>query len=210
MDHKLSNNNDDLSPFQSSRRHFLSRAGTGLGVAALGSLLPGCLGSSDAGLAGLGQKLSTHHVAKAKRIIYLFQSGGPAQMELFDYKPLLTERKGEELPDSVRMGQRLTGMTADQKAFPLQGNRYDFKQHGQSGAWVSDLLPHTSKIVDDLGDLDGPDDKIRGVFFTILNRFPSDDEIKIGREMMEDFGEDDGISDLTWALMNSPEFLFIQ
>lgn len=150
MDHNLLNNNDALSPFQSSRRHFLSKTGTGLGVAALASILPGCLGSSDSPLSGLGPKLATHHVAKAKRIIYLFQSGGPAQMELFDYKPLLNERKGEELPDSVRMGQRLTGMTANQTAFPLQGNRYDFKQYGQSGAWVSDLLPHTSKIVDDL------------------------------------------------------------
>ena len=137
----------NFSPIQMTRRHFLSRSGTGLGVAALSALLPGC-GPTAASLSDL--QLVTHHTAKAKRIIYLFQSGGPAQMELFDYKPLLTERAGEELPASVRMGQRLTGMTANQASFPLQAAKWKFNQHGQSGAWVSEILPYTSKIVDDL------------------------------------------------------------
>ncbi len=139
---------DNFSPLQLSRRAFLAKASSGVGLAALGSLLPGCLGRTDS----LSMSPSTlpHHFPTAKRVIYLFQSGGPAQMELFDYKPLLKERENEDLPESVRMGQRLTGMTANQKAFPLKGAVHEFKQYGQSGAWVSDLLPHTSKIVDDL------------------------------------------------------------
>ena len=141
---------DDLNPVQMTRRHFLSRTGTGIGVAALSSLLPGCLSSSQASLSASGNALMPHFAPRAKRIIYLFQSGGPAQMELFDYKPLLKERMGEDLPASVRMGQRLTGMTANQAAFPLQAANWEFRQHGQSGTWVSDILPHTAKIVDDL------------------------------------------------------------
>jgi hypothetical protein len=89
-------------------------------------------------------------VPKAKRIIYLFQSGGPSQIDLFDYKPLLNQKQAEELPDSVRRGQRLTGMSANQATLPLAGTAFKFKQHGQSGAWISDLLPHTSEIADEL------------------------------------------------------------
>ncbi|MBK5278267.1 MAG: DUF1501 domain-containing protein [Bacteroidia bacterium] len=92
----------------------------------------------------------THFAPKAKRVIYLFQSGAPSQLELFDYKPLLSKMQGEELPDSVRNGQRLTGMTANQKSLPLIGSFSGFKQHGQNGAWLGDLLPFTSKIVDDI------------------------------------------------------------
>ncbi len=88
--------------------------------------------------------------ARAKRVIYLFQSGAPSQFETFDYKPELARMAGKELPDSVRQGQRLTGMTAAQSSFPLVPSKYGFKQYGQSGAWVSELLPHTSKIVDRL------------------------------------------------------------
>lgn len=141
------------NPFELTRRAFLSRAGTGLGVAALSSLLPGCFGGSGVNTeasVGSGVLGGLHHLAKAKRVIYLFQSGGPAQMELFDYKPLLRKREGEDLPDSIRNGQRLTGMTANQKAFPLKGAIKAFKQYGASGAWVSDLMPYTAKIVDDL------------------------------------------------------------
>jgi hypothetical protein len=87
---------------------------------------------------------------KAKRVIYLFQNGAPSQIESFDYKPKLKEMVGQELPDSVRGAQRLTGMTANQSSFPLVGSFADFKQYGQSGAWVSDLFPYTSRIVDDL------------------------------------------------------------
>src|SRR6266567_2208277 len=91
-----------------------------------------------------------HFPPKARRVIYLFQSGGPSQIELFDYKPRLQEFQGTDLPSSVRMGQRLTAMSATQSSFPMVPSRYSFQQHGQSGAWVSELLPHTARIADDL------------------------------------------------------------
>lgn len=149
---KNKHNLEDFSPMQLSRRAFLSTAGTGVGLAALSTLLPGCLGQSSLDASSFSPHLlnQPHHLPKAKRVIYLFQSGGPAQMELFDYKPLLREREGQELPDSIRGGQRLTGMTANQKAFPLKGAVHDFRQYGESGAWVSDLLPYTAKIADEL------------------------------------------------------------
>ena len=91
-----------------------------------------------------------HFTPKAKRIIYLFQSGGPSQLDLYDYKPLLNQRHGEQLPDSVRGGQRLTGMSGNQSSIPIAGSPFKFSQHGRSGAWYSELLPHTAKIADDL------------------------------------------------------------
>ena len=91
-----------------------------------------------------------HFAPKAKRVIYLFQSGGPSQLELFDHKPQLEKFRGQDLPDSVRRGQRLTGMTAYQSSFPTAPSIYKFAQHGQSGATLSELLPHTAKIADDL------------------------------------------------------------
>ncbi len=135
-----------------NRRHFLSRSSLGIGSLALGSLL-GCGSRTESSIAAgapLGILDKTHLPGKAKRVIYLFQSGGPSQIDLFDYKPLLTKMHGEELPASVRMGQRLTGMTSSQKTKPLTSSIYAFKQHGQSGAWISDLMPHTAKIADDL------------------------------------------------------------
>ena len=87
---------------------------------------------------------------KAKRVIWLFQSGGPSQMELFDYKPQLTKWRGQDLPASIVKGQRLTSMTSNQEAFPVVDSFFKFEQHGESGAWVSELLPHTAKIVDDI------------------------------------------------------------
>ena len=122
----------------------------GLGAAALSKLfypkwLPGIQHPGNGGILD-----NLHFSPKIKRVIYLFQSGGPAQMELFDYKPLLTKMDGEELPDSIRQGQRLTGMTSGQKSFPLVGSNFSFAQYGESGAWVSDLMPHTAKVVDEL------------------------------------------------------------
>src|SRR5262245_22912001 len=117
-----------------TRRSFLSSA---VGTAALASLLNESARGKEP-------------TAKAKRIIYLFQSGGPSQLDLFDYKPALSKRFAENLPDSVRKGQRLTGMTATQDSFPVAPSKYKFKQHGQSGAWVSELLPHTAGVVDEL------------------------------------------------------------
>ena len=137
---------------QMNRRHFLSRMSLGLGSMALGSLL-GCSSNAGTGpaidpMSGVLDKL--HFAPKAKRVIYLFQSGGPSQMDLFDYKPMLEKMHGEELPASVRMGQRLTGMTSGQSSFPLASSLFKFKQHGESGAWVSDLMPYTAEIADEL------------------------------------------------------------
>src|SRR5690606_10527752 len=135
-----------------SRRAFLNRFGMGLGALALGHIL-----NPTGAAAGLppaddrrGVLVQPHVPPKAKRFIYLFQSGGPSQMDLFDYKPLLNEMNGQDLPDSVRQGQRLTGMSANQASLPLAGSIFKFAQHGKSGAWVSDLLPHTAGVVDDL------------------------------------------------------------
>ncbi len=101
-------------------------------------------------LRGEGPGGLPHHAPKAKRIIYLFMSGGPSQMELFDYKPHLQKVAGEELPESIRGGQRLTGMTSTQASFPCVPSIFDFARQGESGAWVSELLPETAKIVDRL------------------------------------------------------------
>ena len=127
-----------------TRRHFFGRSATGLGIAGLAHLM-GQDAAAKGGLPGL-----PHIAPKAKHIIYLFQSGGPSQLDLFDYKPKLEQLHGTELPDSVRRGQRLTGMTASQKTFPVHKTWYEFNQHGESGAWVSELLPHTAKIADKL------------------------------------------------------------
>lgn len=132
------------------RRQFLTKTSLGLGSLALSSLLdPGNL-LARAGKSNLSGQNNIPLIPKAKRVIYLFQSGGPSQMELFDYKPLLNERFGQELPESIRAGQRLTGMTSSQNSFPLAGSVFDFAQYGQSGTWVSELMPHTAKIVDEL------------------------------------------------------------
>ena len=133
------------------RRDFLSKTTLGLGSLALSSLLnPTSLFGKSAADGGGGIINPLHFTPKAKRVIYLFQSGGPSQLETFDYKPTLRERVGQELPASIRDGQRLTGMTSGQKSFPLAGSVFDFTQYGKSGAWVSELMPHTAKIVDEL------------------------------------------------------------
>ena len=132
-----------------TRRRFLELSGSGIGAAALATLynedllaqVPNAVG----GLPGL-----PHFAPKAKRIIYLFQSGAPSQHELWDYKPKLAELRGTDLPPSVRGDQRLTAMTASQSSFPLVPSLFKFAQHGESRAWVSELMPHTAKIVDDL------------------------------------------------------------
>jgi len=133
-----------------NRRHFFGRVG--LGATALSALLneeslaaSGKDASATGGLPGL-----PHFAPKAKRVIYLFQSGAPSQLDLFDYKPQLAERHGTDLPDSIRQGQRLTGMTATQDHFPIAPTRFAFAQHGRSGAWLSELMPHTARMADEL------------------------------------------------------------
>jgi hypothetical protein len=138
-----------------SRRRFLTEISLGMGTAALASLLSPS--STFGGTGGAGATLEpelllgrAHFAPKAKRVIFLFQSGGPSQLDLFDYKPTLEKMHGIDLPESVRMGQRLTGMTSDQNRLPLVGSYFKFNQYGQSGAWVSELMPHTAEIVDEL------------------------------------------------------------
>jgi len=140
LDHRLSVN----------RRHFFGRVG--LGATALATLLneellaaPAKDASAAGGLPGL-----PHFAPKAKRVIYLFQSGAPSQLDLFDHKPQLAARHGTDLPDSIRQGQRLTGMTATQERFPIAPSRFRFAQHGRGGAWLSELLPHTARVADEL------------------------------------------------------------
>lgn len=124
----------------SNRRQFLSQSGVSLGTLALSSLLH-----------GTEDKQTIHHLPiKAKRIIYLFMHGGPSQLDLFDHKPDLRKYHGAELPTSVRGDQRLTGMTSGQASFPVTSSLYSFSRHGQSGAWVSEILPETAGIVDDI------------------------------------------------------------
>ena len=134
-----------------NRRQFFGRACCGIGGVALASLLDPALfaltetRTSTGGRAGL-----PHFAPRAKRVIYLFQSGAPAQMDLFDYKPALDDLHGSELPDSIRQGQRLTGMTSGQDSFPVARSHFAFAQHGESRTWVSELLPLTTRIVDEL------------------------------------------------------------
>ncbi|MAH66215.1 MAG: sulfatase [Phycisphaerae bacterium] len=132
-----------------TRRHFLSRASAGVGAMALASLGHGRVGPADDAARSIA-RLAPHFAPRAKRIIYLFQSGGPSQLDLFDHKPALQDRNGEELPDSVRQGQRLTGMSGNQASLPMAGAQFKFRRHGECGMWVSELLPRTAAIVDDL------------------------------------------------------------
>lgn len=136
------------------RRHFLTKTAMGMGSLALGSLFfsDKLLASSpeqammvNGGIPGL-----PHHAPRAKRIIYLFQAGGPSQLDLYDYKPRLSDMHGKDLPASIRGEQRLTGMSANQSIFPVTDSAFSFKQYGESRAWVSELMPHTAEVVDEL------------------------------------------------------------
>lgn len=144
---------DDMSQTADlTRRRLLKSAAAAMGSAALvgGSGLE-LLARGDPSLPDWNGVLAGPHLPpRARRMVYLFQSGGPSQIDLFDHKPLLQERNGIELPDSVRQGQRLTGMSGNQSTLPLAGAQFDFARHGECGAWVSELMPHTAKIVDKL------------------------------------------------------------
>ncbi|MEQ1861939.1 MAG: DUF1501 domain-containing protein [Chthoniobacteraceae bacterium] len=151
-DHAFLNLNADQR-FAITRRTFLQRSAGGIGLAALGSLV------GDA-------RANTHFAPKAKRIIYLFQSGAPSQMDLFDPKPGLEKHRGIDLPDSIRRGQRLTTMTSGQKTFPVAPSMFKFTQHGKGGAWMSELLPHLSGVADDLC-------VVRSMFTEAINHDPA-------------------------------------
>jgi hypothetical protein len=137
-----------------SRRNMLSRAGLGMGALALSQMLAAesraAAPTADATATTGGVLSGFHHAPKAKRVIFLFQSGGPSQMDLFDHKPLLNQLQGTELPSEIRQGQRLTGMSGNQSSLPLVGSPFKFQPAGESGLMLSELLPHTSAIADDL------------------------------------------------------------
>ena len=136
---------DDI--MQINRRQFFGQVGVGAAA------LAGLMGSAPLlGAAPKGATMSPlpHFAPKARRVIYLFQSGAPSQIDLFDHKPMLRDRQGEDLPESIRQGQRLTGMTSGQDAFPVASSKFKFKKYGESGCELSELLPHTSRVADDI------------------------------------------------------------
>ncbi|MCO6459366.1 MAG: DUF1501 domain-containing protein [Pirellulaceae bacterium] len=165
-----------MQPFEQylrlmTRRHFFGRAGLGLGTAALASLLPERQAAATGGLPGL-----PHFEPRAKRAIYLFMAGAPSQMDLLDYKPRMDELFDQDLPDSIRQGQRLTTMTSGQSRFPVAPSKFKFTQHGQQGTWVSELLPHTAKMVDDLAI-------VRSVYTEAINHDPAITYICTGHQL---------------------------
>ena len=133
-----------------TRRQLFGRAASGVGTAALASLVNPELFGADKTVAHPALPGFPNFAPKAKRIIYLHQSGAPSQMDLFDPKPQLADRFAQELPDSIRRGQRLTGMTSKQKTFPVAPSKFQFAQHGPNGTWLSELLPHTAKVVNEI------------------------------------------------------------
>jgi uncharacterized protein (DUF1501 family) len=158
-------------PLALTRRHFFKKAATGVGGLALTSLLGG---------RSFGSSLTSPQIPafapKAKRVIYLFQSGGPSHLELFDDKPLLREKHGQPLPDFVRGGQRLTGMSAQQSAIPLAGSQFAFARHGKSGQSISELLPYTAKVADEICI-------IRSMFTEAINHDPAITFFQTGSEL---------------------------
>ncbi len=159
-----------------TRRHFFQRATVGIGAAALASLIdPSRIGNSAA--AATGHSLSAPHFPpRAKRMIYLFMAGAPSQIDLLDYKPELASQFDKDLPDSIRMGQRITTMTSGQKRLPVAPSIYKFKQYGQAGAWVSELLTHTASVVDELAI-------VRTVHTEAINHDPAITYIQTGRQL---------------------------
>ena len=168
-------NHHDLfldSGFQINRRQFFGRSSLGLGTAAMAGLL-----NSD--LFGLSSPTQgMHHKATAKRVIYLFMSGGPSHIDMWDYKPRLNEEYGKDLPPEVRDGQRITGMTAGQKTLPLAPSKYEFTKcdNNDQGVWVSSLLPYTSKVVKDLC-------VVHGTFTEAINHDPAITYIQTGSQI---------------------------
>jgi hypothetical protein len=153
-----------------TRRHFFGRAASGIGIAALASLFQREGLAAATTLPGL-----PHFAPKAKRVIFLHQSGGPSQLDTLDYKPKLHSLKGTELPDSIRMGQRITGMTSGQSSLPVAASLFKFAQQGKSGMWMSELLPHTAKIADDIT-------VIRSVHTDAINHDPAITFIQSGSQ----------------------------
>ncbi|WP_145213365.1 DUF1501 domain-containing protein [Planctomycetes bacterium TBK1r] len=168
--------------FSTTRRHWLQQFGMGFGGIAAAHMLQRDLaaaapaGSHGPGIPSGGVVNPTHHAPKAKRVIYLFQAGGPSQLETWDYKPLLNEKQGEPLPDSVRQGQRLTGMSGNQAILPLAGSMYKFNRHGENGTWVSELMPHMAKQVDQIA-------VIKSMYTEAINHDPAITFLQTGNQL---------------------------
>ncbi len=173
---------------QMTRRHFFGRTGVSLGSAALAGLMAENVRGGEAGLTptptgGLSPSGVTgglpglpHFPPKARRAIYLHMNGGPSQMDLFDYKPAMGAMFDKDLPDSIRMGQRLTTMTSGQSRFPVAPSKFRFARHGQSGTWVSELLPYTSRLVDEFA-------LIKTVWTEAINHDPAVTYICTGNQL---------------------------
>jgi len=164
-----------------TRRHFFGRTATGIGAAALSGLLahdlqatPDALAAPNA-LATRGALPALHFPAKAKRVIYLFMSGGPSHIDLYDYKPQLRQHQGEELPASVRMGQRVTGMTSGQRSFPCASSIFAFRPHGETGTHVSELLPNIGNVIDDVA-------LIKSMYTEAINHDPAVTYLQTGHQ----------------------------
>ena len=182
---KLHSPEFDLLNKKLERRNFLVKTSLGLGALAMGSLF-GAQKLFGTGSAPVPQEKGTleqevlkalpHIAPKAKRVVYLFMAGGPSQFETFDYKPKLVDLAGQNLPDSVRKGQRLTGMSANQSALPIVPSIYGFNQHGKSGTWVSELMPYTSKVVDELC-------MIKSIYSEAINHDPAITFFQTGNQL---------------------------
>jgi hypothetical protein len=159
-----------------NRRLFLARSASGLGLAALASMNGTPAQADKLSIASGGLPELPHLAAKAKRVVYLFQSGAPSQMELFDYKPTLETFRGQDLPDSVRNGQRLTGMSSGQAKFPVAPSVFKFSKQGECGADWSELLPYLSQHVDEMAIL-------RGMYTEAINHDPAITFLQTGNQL---------------------------
>ena len=172
-----------------TRRHFFQQGGVGLGTAALASFLPDTSQAASSpilptgGLAGL-----PHFAPKAKRAIYLFMAGAPSQMDLFDYKPQMTDWYDKDLPESVRQGQRLTTMTSEQTRFPIAPSKFKFQQYGKQGAWISELLPYHGRMVDDMAI-------VKSVYYRSDQSRPGD-HLHLHRQPVAGSGQSWGLAEL--------------
>ena len=172
-----------MHPFRESelfetRRHFFGRTAAGIGTAALASLLNPELSAAPKEKLATGAEVPglPHFAPKAKRVIYLFMSGAPSQLDMWDYKPKMNDWYDKDLPDSIRNGQRITTMTSGQKRFPIAPSIFKFNQHGKHGAWVSEALPHTASVIDDLA-------VIRTVNTEAINHDPAITYIQTGSQL---------------------------
>ncbi len=169
-----------MNPLQNAllRRRFLTQTAQGFGYAALGSLMAQGMQTAHANPTndGVGSLGLPHFPPTAKQVIYLHMVGGPSQIDLYDHKPTMQEWYDKDLPDSIRNGQRLTTMTSGQARFPIAPSKYKFAQHGQCGMWVSELLPYTAKMVDEMAF-------IRSMHTEAINHEPAITYIQTGNQV---------------------------